>query len=179
MSPTVKYFVWLYFRAAVWVAFVSYLLYRATRNAKVARAFVGAHAVALVFGVLVDMFMVNLAPKSWLDIEVMQWVFTAPIAIFTVISLWIGNKEKAVEPPDVFMTLVPIVAWALMVIYGWQSMWYCHVLGAWFVSAACGGVELFTRAGPPWAWKRSYLTRVVGYAVIVMTVYLFLPRTEL
>lgn len=173
-----KYFVWNYFRAAVWVAAVSLALYRGTRLARVARAFVKAHIVALGAGAGVDYFMINIAPKSWLVIDVMQWVFVAPIVIFTVISLMIGNRESPVEVPDVFMTLIPIVLWGLMVIYGWQTMWYCHVLGAWFVSAASGSVDLYARCGAPWARKRSYLTRLAGYVVVVMTVYLVLPKTE-
>ena len=174
-----KYFGWMYLRALIWVATVSFALDRGTRNRKVSRAFVGAHLVALGFGAATDFFMVNFAPKSWLQIDVMQWVFVAPIVIFTVISLWIGNREAPITVPDVFMTLTPVVMWALMVIYGWQVMWWCHVLGAWFVSAAGGAVDLTARCGPPWARRRSLLTRLAGYVLVVMTVYLILPRTEL
>lgn len=149
----------------------------ATGKTPVARGFALAHLAALFFGILVDTYMINWAPRAWLRIEVLQWVFTAPIVIFTIISLWIGSWEVSVEPPDVFMTLVPIVAWALMVIYGWQSMWDYNVLGAWFVSAAAGAVDLWTRFGPPWARRRNYVCRFVGYAVVVMTVYLLLPHT--
>jgi hypothetical protein len=177
MSPVVKYFLWIYFRAFVWIAAIALALLRSTGSRRVARGYILAHVVALVCGALVDAFLVNLAPKAWLRIEVMQWVFTAPIVIFTVISLWIGSWEVSVEPPDVFMTLVPIVAWGLLVIYGWQLMWEIHVLGAWFVSAASGGVDLWTRFGPPWVRRRSYLLRFAGYAVVVMTVYLLIPRT--
>ena len=173
-----KYFLWMYFRAFIWIASAAFLLYRATGRPKVAGAYIAAHAVALGFGAFVDFFMINLAPKSWMTIDFMQWVFVAPIVVFTIISLWIGSWEVPVEPPDVFMTLVPITAWGLLVIYGWQSMFYCHVLGAWFVSAASGAVDLWTRFGPPWARRRSYLTRLAGYAVVVMTVYLLLPHTE-
>jgi hypothetical protein len=179
MSPMLKYFAWMYLRALLWVALVSFGLFRATRNAKVSKSFVAAHLVALGFGAATDFFMLNLAPKSWLQLDVMQWVFVLPIAIFTVISLWIGNREKPIVVPDVFMTLTPVVMWALMVIYGWQSMWWCHVLGAWFVSAAGGAVDLTSRCGPPWSARRPYLTRFSGYVLVVMTVYLILPRTEL
>lgn len=177
MSPTLKYFFWMYFRAFVWIAASAAALLRATRNRSVARGYILAHVAALAFGALIDGFLFGLAPRTWLRIEVMQWVFTAPIAVFTVISLWIGSWEVSVEPPDVFMALAPIVAWALLVIYGWQSMWDIHVLGAWFVSAASGAVDLWTRFGPPWARRRSYLLRFAGYAVVVMTVYLLIPRT--
>jgi hypothetical protein len=178
MGPDAKYFGWIYLRAFVWVLIVTFALRRSTGNQKISKGFFMAHMAALAFGALTDGFMVNYAPKSWLDIEVLQWVFVMPIAIFTVISLWIAGWESPVHAPDAFMTLVPITAWGLMVIYGWQKMWYCHVLGAWFVSAASGGVDLYARCGPPWAKKRNYLTRFVGYAVIVMIVYLLLPKTE-
>jgi hypothetical protein len=179
MPPMLKYFAWMYLRALLWVALVSFGLYRATRNAQVSKAFVAAHLVALGFGAATDFFMLDLAPKAWLTLDVMQWVFAAPIAIFTVISLWIGNREKPIGVPDVFMTLTPVVMWALMVIYGWQVMWWCHVLGAWFVSAAGGAVDLTARAGPSWARRNSWTARLAGYVVVVLAVYLILPRTEL
>ncbi|MFI5345036.1 MAG: hypothetical protein ACHQ51_01560 [Elusimicrobiota bacterium] len=179
-SPDVRYFAWQYLRALVWVIIVSWILRRAAGNAKVGRAFFLAHLAALAFGVATDAFMVNWAPKSWLDIEVLQWVFVAPIVIFTVISLWIGNWERPVKIPDVLMTLVPIAAWGLLVIYGWQSrMWTCHVLGAWFVSAAAGGLDLYTLYGPEPVRRRRIAARLAGYALIVLTVYLILPRTEI
>ncbi|MBI5211029.1 MAG: hypothetical protein HY927_13750 [Elusimicrobia bacterium] len=179
MSPVLKYFLWMYFRAFLWIASAALCLHRATGRPRVARAYVGAHVVALGVGALADFFLYNFAPKSWLVIEVLQWVFTAPIVVFTVISLWIGSWEVSVEAPDVFMTLVPIAAWGLMVIYGWQDMYDCHVLGAWFVSAASGAVDLWTRFGPPLSRRRSFLARLAGYALVVMAVYLLLPRTEL
>ena len=178
MSPTIRAFFWQYGRAFVWIAVVAVALHLSTRNAKVSRAFVAAHLAALGFGILTDVFMLNFAPKAWLNIDVLQWVFTAPIAIFTVISLWIGNWEKPIVIPDVFMTLAPIVMWALMVLYGWQRMWDCHVLGAWFVSAASGGVDLYARYGPSGVRRRGYSVRFIGYVLVVMTVYLILPRTE-
>jgi hypothetical protein len=180
-----KFFLWIYLRAAIWITIAALALYRGTGNKKVARAFVAAHAVALGFAALVDFFMVDIAPKTWLVIDVMQWVFTAPIVIFTVISLWIGSWEMPVGWKETFMTFVPIVAWAMLVMYGqsWNFFWdwriyECHVLGAWFVSAASGAVDLWTRFGPPWARRRSYLARLAGYAVVVMTVYLILPHTQ-
>jgi hypothetical protein len=174
-----KYFAWMYLRALLWVALISWGLHRATRNARVSKAFVTAHLIALAAGAATDFFLVNFAPKSWLRIDVLQWVFVAPIAIFTVISLWIGDREKPIHIPDVFMTLLPVVLWALMVVYGWQVMWWCHVLGAWAVSAAGGAVDLTARAGPAWAQRRSWTARLVGYVLVVMAVYLVLPRTEL
>ncbi len=178
LSARLGFFGWQYLRAVVWVLLSSATLYGGTKNSRVTKSFLLAHAAALGFGALTDAFMVNLAPKSWLVIDVLQWVFVMPLVIFTVASLWIGHRENEIVVADCFMTLVPIVAWALMVVYGWQMMWFCHVLGAWFVSAACGAVDLYARVGPPWARRRSYLTRLAGYAVVVMTVYLLLPRTE-
>ncbi len=182
MSPEVLYLGWLYLRALVWVLLIAFALGLFAKNARVTRSFLLAHLVALSFGALTDVGIMHLAPKSWLRIEVLQWVCTLPIAIFTVISLWIGHRESEIVVPDVFMTLLPVVAWGFLVIFGWQSilsMFNCHVLGAWFVSAAGGGIDLFARVGPPWAKRRSYATRLAGYAVVVMAVYLLLPRTEL
>lgn len=179
MSPVLAYFAWNYFRALLWVGAVAFALYRGTRNARMGRAFVMAHLAALGAGAGLDFFLANYAPRQWLVIDVMQWVFTAPIVIFTIISLYIGNWEKPIKIPDVFMTLIPIVMWGLLVIYGWQRMWDCHVLGAWFVSAASGGVDLFARGGPPWARQRTFTTRLAGYVLVVMAVYLLLPHTEL
>lgn len=179
LSPDARYFGWQYFRALLWVFAVAFALRRATGNAKVFKAFVLAHLAALGFGILVDGYMVTWAPKSWLTLDVLQWIFVAPLAIFTVISLWIGSWEKPVYAADAFMTLVPITAWGLLVVFGWQAgMWHCHVLGAWFVAAACGGVDLYARYGPRRAKDRPYLTRLAGYAGVVAFVYLLLPRTE-
>ena len=178
MSPMARYFAWMYVRAFCWIASVAFALHRSTRNARVSGAFVAAHLIALAFGAATDFFLVNYAPKSWLTIDVLQWVFTAPIAIFTVISLWIGNRERPVEVPDVFMTLAPVVMWALLVVYGWRSLWDCHVLGAWFVSAASGAVDLYARCGPPRVRRRSYSARAAGYVAVVLTVYLLLPWTQ-
>ncbi len=177
MAHAKEYFLAVYPRAFIWIALSALALWRATRNAKVARGFVLAHLAALAVGAAFDAYLLLRAPHSWMRIEVLQWVFTAPIAVFTVISLWIGSWEVSVEPPDVFMTLIPIVAWGLLVIYGWQKMWDYHVLGAWFTSAACGAVDLWTRFGPEQVKRRSYAARLAGYAVVVMTVYLVLPRT--
>ena len=174
-----KWFLWIYFRAAVWVALCALLLFWTTREKKMAWSFVAAHAAALGFSVLVDYFMVNIAPRSWLDISVMQWVFVAPIVIFTVISLHIGSWKRPVYWHDAFMTLAPITAWGLLVIHGWQSMWDCHVLGAWFVSAASGAADLFSHYGPDWAQKRRFTVRFAGYAMVVAAVYLLLPRTSI
>jgi hypothetical protein len=179
LSPDQRYFGWQYSRALAWVAAVTLSLRRSTGNRRVAKAFFLAHLAALAFGVLVDAFMVTWAPKAWLNIEYLQWVFVAPIVLFTIISLWIGSWTAPVHASDAFMTLAPVTAWGLLVIFGWQrGMWRCHVLGAWFVAAACGGVDLFARYGPEWAKRRRYLTRFAGYAALVLSVYLLLPRTE-
>ncbi|MDE2142115.1 MAG: hypothetical protein KGJ84_06870 [Elusimicrobia bacterium] len=107
MSADVRYFSWIYFRAFVWVLLVTGALRKSTGNTKISKAFFFAHLTALAFGALTDGFMVTYAPKSWLHIEVLQWVFVAPIVVFSVISLWIASWEAPVHAPDAFMTLVP------------------------------------------------------------------------
>lgn len=178
MSPTLRYFVWMYFRAFVWVGLCALSLRRATGNVQVARAYFAAHLAALGFGALTDFFMVTRAPAWMLKIDVLQWVFIVPIVIFTVISLWISNWERPIGIPDALITVVPIGLWGALVIFGWQRMWDCHVLGAWFAAAAAGAVDLYARYGPPGAARRPYQVRFAGYAAVVLTVYLLLPRTE-
>ena len=89
-----KYFAWMYLRALIWVALISLGLYRATRSVRVSKAFVSAHLVALGFGAATDFFMLDLAPKSWLNLDVMQWVFVLPIAIFTVEAVDLSPPAK-------------------------------------------------------------------------------------
>ena len=179
MSVAVKYFAWNYLRAFLWIGAVAFALYRGTRNARIARSFIAAHLVALGVGIASDVFLVNFAPASWKTIDVLQWFFAAPIVIFTAISLWIGDREKPMHAPDALVTMIPIAMWGLMVIYGWQRMWDCHILGAWFVSAASGGVDLYTRCGPAWIQRRSWPARLAGYVLVVAVAYLLVPRTEL
>lgn len=174
-----RYFAWQYFRAFTWVVLASLALRRTVGDPKVSRAYFGAHMAALGFGAAVDAFMVTLAPKAWLSLDVLQWVFFAPIVVFTVISLWIASWKAPVHASDAFMTMVPVAAWGLLVVFGWQKgMWRCHVLGAWFVSAACGAVDLRRRFGPPAPKLRARAERLAAYAAVIMAVYLLLPRTE-
>jgi hypothetical protein len=175
----VRYFAWMYFRALTWIVICALALRQGTGNWKIVRAFFTAHLVALAFAVVTDVLLFKFAPPQMLRIEVLQWIFTIPIVIFTIISLWICNWEKDVKIPDVLITMVPIVMWGLLVIFGWQwGMAECHILGAWFSSAAAGAVDLYARYGPPWAARRPYLVRLAGYAVVVMTVYVLLPLTQ-
>lgn len=174
-----RYFAWMYCRALVWIIICSLALSRGTGNWGIVRAFFGAHMAALGFAVVTDLLLYGYAPPGFLKIEVLQWIFTIPIVIFTVISLWISNWVKPVKIPDVLITVIPIVVWGLLVIFGWQwGMAECHILGAWFCSAAAGAVDLYARYGPPSATRRPYVTRLVGYVVVVLTVYVLLPRTQ-
>jgi len=177
-------FLWIYLKAAVWVALTALALYRGTGQAKVARAYIFAHIAALGFSALIDAFFWVLAPKSWLVLDVLQWVVAAPIAIFMGIALWISSWEAPVGWRETFMMLVPIVAWGILIMYGFRwhilrdpRIYTCNVLGAWFVCAASGAVDLWTRFGPSWARRWSYLARLTGYAVVITAVVLFLPST--
>lgn len=172
------YFLWTYGRVLAWIALLTLVLHRALGRPKVTKAFLAAHLLAAAAGALTDAFLIYFAPKTWLTIDVLQWVYVAPIAVFTVISLWIGNWETPVTVPDVLMTLLPIALWGLLVVFGWQDMYSCHVLGAWLVAAACGGVDLYTRYGPAWTRKRSHALRLAGYVALVAAVYLVLPRFD-
>lgn len=178
MSPAGRYFAWMYARAFVWVLLCAWSLRRATGNEKVSLAFFSAHLAALGFGIAVDLGLFWLAPPEYLTNRVLQGIFLLPIVIFTGISLWIGNWGKPVTVADVFLTLVPIILWGLLVIHGWEDAWDGHVLGAWFASAAAGGVDLYARYGPPLATRRPALTRLAAYPLVVLAVYCVLPRTE-
>jgi len=94
MSETLKYALWFYSRAAIWISLTAALIYFLTRNAKVARVFVLAHIAALGFGALADYALMYYAPESWLQLSHIQWVLTLPIVIFTIISLWICSWER-------------------------------------------------------------------------------------
>ena len=75
------------------------------------------------------------------------------------------------------LPLASIVAWGFLVVFGWQrGMGDYDVLGAWFVSAGCGGVDLAATFGPSTLNKRPIVSRIAGYALMVAAVYLILPR---
>ena len=169
----------MYLRALVWVAACAWALDRSTGNRKVARAYGLAHLAALGLGVVTDFALFAFAPPELLTARTLQCVFFVPIAIFTVISLWIGNWERPVTAADALACAVPIGLWGLLVVHGWQAAWDGDVLGAWFSSAAAGAVDLYARYGPPGAARRPWLVRLAGYPAVVLSVYLLLPRTEL
>lgn len=69
-----------------------------------------------------------------------------------------------------------LVIWGCLVVFGWKhGMGDYDILGAWFVSAGCGGIDLVARFGAERLTRRPYLTRTLGYALVLMAVYEILP----
>jgi hypothetical protein len=169
-------YAWLLTRAFVYIALVSVLLKIGTRNDKIVLAYCVAHAAALVAGSAVDFTLYKLVFHSEPSVQFFNWAYAAPIFLFTAISLYICHWEGPLHLPDVLLPLGAVVVWACLIIWGPQDMEGYDVIGAWFVSAGTGGVDLFTLHGPPWARERRVAARLAGYAAVVAAVYLALPR---
>ena len=171
------YIIWAFCRALVFIVMISGAIHWLTQDRKITAAYCGAHFGAIVGGCLIDVGLFLILPKEYLNVGFLEIVFVIPIFIFTGIALWICNWKRPVTLKDVFMPLMPIAAWGCLVIWGWQDMEETHVLGAWFVSAGSGGVELISLYGPEWATRRWLVTRLAGYGLILSAVYLILPLT--
>jgi len=163
--------------AAAYVGLVSAGIWAATRRADVVRRYCGAHLVALVLGAAADVAIVKIAlPRGGLPPAYMNAVFLAPIAFFTAFSIWLCHRDEVLRLPAVLAPMAPIVAWGLLVVFGWQTgMGDYDVLGAWFVSAGCGGVDLAAKFGAPALSARPWRAKAVGYPAVLAAVYLLLP----
>jgi hypothetical protein len=136
---------------------------------------------AIVLGTVVDMVIVKVfMPRGGLPVAYMNAIFLAPIVFFICFSLYICHRDTVLHLGDVLLTIAPIVAWGCLVVFGWQgsnALAAYDILGAWFVSAACGGVDLIARFGPEAARKKPVLLKAFGYAVTLLAVYVGLPLT--
>jgi hypothetical protein len=176
-STPAGFYVWLLIRAAIYIAILAALLARTTRNRKIVSAYCAAHVAALLSGALIDFAVWKLVLRSQATVGFLEGIYAAPIFIFTGISLWICHWETALALADVLMPIGAIVLWGCAVIWGGQNMEGIDILGAWFVSAGVGAVDLVSLYGPPAATRRKYVTRALGDAATVALVYWLLPRT--
>lgn len=164
--------------AAVYVLAVSIGIYAATRRASLVRQYFAVHLVALVLGALTDVALVKIVMARGMTIApvYMNGIFLAPIAFFIGFSIYITH-QGTLTAWDVLIPIAPIVAWGCLVVFGWQKgMGDYDVLGAWFVAAGCGGVDLAAAYGPPSFTRRPLAVKLAGYLTLLAAVYLILPR---
>jgi hypothetical protein len=163
--------------AAAFVALVSAGIWASTRRPELVRRYCGAHLVALVLGALTDVALVKLVlPRGGLPPAYMNAIFLAPIAFFVSFSVWMCHRDEVLRLSGVLVPLAPVVAWGLLVVFGWQSgMGDYDVLGAWFVVAGTGGVDLAAKYGRPALSARPWRTKAAGYLLMLAAVYVLLP----
>jgi hypothetical protein len=169
---------WIMLRAIVFIALVSVAIYRLTRDPRLVKAYCAAHVAAMLLGTSVDIAIIKYyMPRGGLPAAYMNAIFLAPIVFFVCFSLYLCHRGKVLHLADVLMAIAPVVAWGCLVIWGWQNMSSYDVLGAWFVSAGCGGVDLAARYGPETLRARPWTTKTAGYLGMLFGVYLALPWT--
>lgn len=164
--------------AAVYVLLVSAGIYAATRRSSLVRQYFAVHLVALVLGALTDVALVKIVLPRGVSIPpaYMNGIFLAPIVFFIAFSIYLTHRET-LTAWDILIPISPIVAWGCLVVFGWQTgMGDYDVLGAWFVAAGCGGVDLAAAYGPPALTRRPLAFRFAGYLFLLAAVYLILPR---
>lgn len=172
---------WFYARiiaaALAFVLMISGGIHAATRRWDLVRSYCAAHAVALVLGAITDVALVKyvLRHGGGLPPAYMNAIFLAPIVFFVGFSIYLC-RPAVMRAHDVLVPVAPIAAWGLLVLFGWQGdIGDYDVLGAWFVAAGCGGVDLAAAFGPPPLSKRPFATRAAGYAFMLAAVYVVLP----
>jgi len=172
------FYVRMVIAAVSFVAIVSAGIYAATRRRELVLQYFAAHVGALLLGTLVDVALVlYVLPRTGVSPAYMNAIFMAPIAFFIGFSIYICHRGTVMHAIDILLPIAPIVAWGFLVVFGWQrGMGDYDVLGAWFVSAGCGGVDLAATFGPPAFTKRPLQARVAGYLLMLAAVYLILPR---
>ncbi|PIR18724.1 MAG: hypothetical protein COV48_05970 [Elusimicrobia bacterium CG11_big_fil_rev_8_21_14_0_20_64_6] len=153
-------------------------VYAATRRTALARQYFTAHIVAIILGIMTDVALVKFViPKEGLPPAYMNAIFLAPIVFFIAFSIYLCHRGTILHAQDILIPIVPIVVWGLLVVFGWQwGMGDYDVLGAWFVAAGCGAVDLAATFGPPPLTKRPYSVKLAGYTLMLAAVYLILPR---
>ncbi len=166
--------------AVLFVLMVSAAIYATTRRAALVRQYCAAHIAALILGTLADLALIKymVAHGGGIPLPYVNIVFLTPIIFFVGFSIYLCHRDAMLTAEDVLTPILPIVAWGLFVVFGWQrGMGDYDVIGAWFVSAGCGGVDLSAAYGPPALVKRPRVFKLVGYLVIVAAVYIILPAT--
>lgn len=163
--------------AAVYVGLIGAGIYAATRQTRLVRQYCAAHLIALVLGAAVDVAIVKFfMPRGGISPQYMNAILLAPIVFFVAFSIYICHRDTVMHLADVLIPMAPVLAWGVLVVFGWQKgMGDYDVLGAWFVSAGCGGVDLAARFGPPVLTARPLRARFAGYLLMLAAVYLLLP----
>lgn len=164
--------------AVSFVLLVSAGIYAATRRSNLVRQYCAAHLIALALGTLADFALVKyVLPRGGIPPAYMNALFLTPIAFFIGFSTYICHRDTVMSAEDVLLPIAPIVIWGCLVVFGWQrGMGDFDVLGAWFVAAGCGGVDLAAHFGPPALTRNPRRSKAAGYAVMLAAVYLILPR---
>jgi hypothetical protein len=172
------FYVRMVIAAVSFVAIISAGIYAATRRRSLVLQYFAAHVGALLLGTMVDVALVlYVLPSTGVSPAYMNAIFMAPIVFFVGFSIYICHRGTVMHAIDILLPIAPIVAWGCLVVFGWQrGMGDYDVLGAWFVSAGCGGVDLAATFGPSALKKRPLASRIMGYALMVAAVYLILPR---
>jgi hypothetical protein len=163
--------------AAAFVFLISAAIYAFTHSAKLVRQYCAAHLIALTLGAVVDVVLIKLIlPRGGLHPAYMNAIFLAPIVFFISFSIYLCHRDTVLHLQDVLIPMLPIIVWGLLVVFGWQrGIGDFDVLGAWFVSAGCGGVDLTAKFGPLGLASRPLATRAAGYLLMLASVYLLLP----
>lgn len=172
---------WFYARiiaaAVTFVLLISFGIHATTRRWDLVRQYCGAHVLALILGTLTDIALIKyvLRHGGGLPPAYMNAIFLAPITFFVGFSIYLC-RPPVMHAHDVLIPVAPIVAWGLLVLFGWQGdVGDYDVLGAWFVAAGCGGVDLAATFGPPRLSRRPLATRAAGYFLMLAAVYIVLP----
>ncbi|MCM2305092.1 MAG: hypothetical protein NDJ72_10345 [Elusimicrobia bacterium] len=163
--------------AFAFIFMVSGGIYAATRRADLVRQYCVAHLVALTLGTIVDIILaMYIMPRGGIPPAYVGGIFLAPIAFFVAFSIYICHRGTVLHAHDILIPIVPIVLWGLLVVFGGQrGMGDFDVLGAWFVSAGCGGVDIAASFGSPALTARPRRVKLAGYAFMLAAVYLILP----
>jgi hypothetical protein len=172
------FYIRMIFAAVSFILLVSAGIYATTRRSGLVLQYCAAHVAALVLGTLTDVALVKYAlPRGGIPPAYMNAIFLAPIVFFVSFSIYMCHRDTVMHLLDVLLPIAPIVVWGCLVVFGWQrGMGDYDVLGAWFVAAGCGGVDLAAHFGPPSFAKRPMTVKLAGYVLMLASVYLILPR---
>lgn len=161
-------------KAAAWIGLLTAGLYAATLDRRLAKSYCAAHAAAIGLGVLIDLAIARLVLAGRaIPMAYLQAYLLAPIVFFTAFSLRLSRRGLEVRAWHVLGSVLPIVVWGLLVVFGPQDMGEVDVIGAWFVSAGCGALDLVARYGPA---RLTRWAQPAGYPAVVLLLYLVLPR---
>ncbi|MDD5303540.1 MAG: hypothetical protein PHS14_10580 [Elusimicrobia bacterium] len=164
--------------AVSFILLISAGIYATTRRPDLVRQYCGAHAIALILGALTDVALIKyiLRHAGGLPPAFMSAVLLAPTVFFVSFSIYICHRHTVLRAVDVLIPITPFVAWGFLVLFGWQGdIGDYDILGAWFVMAGCGGVDLAAAFGLAPFSKRPFTVKLAGYFLMIAAVYVILP----